>query len=44
VVFLLVARGRRLNPPRVVVLEEEPMVYVVDPAIPESVLYKNSAV
>lgn len=38
--ILLDGRKRRLNPPRVVVLEEEPMVYVVDPAIPESVLYK----
>jgi len=38
--ILLDARGRRLNPPRLIVLEEEPMVYVVDPAIEESVLYK----
>jgi hypothetical protein len=38
---LLDARGRRLNPPRLIALEEEPMVYVVDPAIEESVLYRR---
>ncbi len=38
--ILLDGRGRRLNPPRLIVLEEEPMVYIVDPAIEESVLYK----
>jgi HD-GYP domain-containing protein (c-di-GMP phosphodiesterase class II) len=37
---LLDARARRVNPPRQIVLEEEPMVYVVDPAIEESVLYR----
>ena len=39
--ILLDARGRRLSTPRLIVLEEEPMVYVVDPAITESVLYKQ---
>lgn len=38
--ILLNARGRRLNPPRLIMLEEEPMVYVVDSAIEESLLYK----
>lgn len=38
--ILLDPRGRRLSTPRLIVLEEEPMVYVVDPAIEESVLYK----
>ncbi|MCC7265172.1 MAG: HD domain-containing protein [Candidatus Latescibacteria bacterium] len=38
--ILLDARRRRLNPPRQIVLEEEPMVYIVDPAIEESILYK----
>ena len=39
--ILLDARGRRLSTPRLIDLEEEPMVYVVDPAIQESVLYKK---
>ena len=39
--ILLDARGRRLSTPRLIVLEEEPMVYVVDPAIAESVLYNK---
>lgn len=38
--ILVDSRGRRLNPPRLINLEEEPMVYVVDPAIQESVLHK----
>ena len=39
--ILLDGRGRRLSTPRLMDLEEEPMVYVVDPAIQESVLYKK---
>lgn len=37
--ILVDSRGRRLHPPRLVNLEEEPMVYVVDPAIQEEVLH-----
>jgi len=38
--ILVDSRGRRLDPPRLINLEEEPMVYVVDPAIQEGVLRK----
>jgi hypothetical protein len=36
--ILVDSRGRRLPAPRVLVLEEEPMVYIVDPGIEERVL------
>ena len=38
--ILLDSRGRPLKPPRQLVLEEEPMVYIVNPAIEEDVLKK----
>jgi hypothetical protein len=38
--ILLDSRGRRQKSPRQLVLEEEPMVYIVDPEIDESVLKK----
>ena len=34
---LLDSRGQPLKPPRQMVLEEEPMVYIVNPAIEEDV-------
>ena len=37
---LLDSRGQPLKPPRQMVLEEEPMVYIVNPAIEEDVLKK----
>ena len=37
---LLDSRGHPLKPPRQMVLEEEPMVYIVNPAIEEDVLKK----
>ena len=37
---LLDLRGQPLKPPRQMVLEEEPMVYIVNPAIEEDVLKK----
>ena len=37
---LLYSRGQPLKPPRQMVLEEEPMVYIVNPAIEEDVLKK----
>ena len=37
---LLDSRGQPLKPPRQIVLEEEPMVYIVNPAIEEDVLKK----
>ena len=37
---LLDSRGHPLKPPRQMVLEEEPMVYIVNPAIAEDVLKK----
>jgi hypothetical protein len=39
--ILLDSRGRLQPSPRQIVLEEEPMVYIVDPAIEEGVLYKK---
>ena len=41
--ILLDSRGRSLKPPRQLVLEEEPMVYIVNPAIEEDILKKNNA-
>ena len=37
---LLDSRGQPLKPPRQMVLEEEPMVYIVNPAIEEDILKK----
>jgi hypothetical protein len=31
-------RGKKMNEPQLIYLEEEPMLYIVDPAIDESVL------
>jgi len=39
--ILLDSRGRLQPSPRQIVLEEDPMDYIVDPAIEEGVLYKK---
>ena len=39
--ILLDSRGRHQKPPRQLILEEEPMVYIVNPAIEEGVLEKK---